>query len=69
MVNIHLSGSFHLGIQEGGIVIIAFHLCQCMVEWHKSNSTEIITNKVAWSQLPSTCVNVWWNGTNPIPLR
>jgi hypothetical protein len=39
MVNIHLSGNFYLGIQEGGIAIIAFHLCQCMVEWHKSNST------------------------------
>jgi hypothetical protein len=38
MVNIHLSGSFYLGIQEGGIAII-------------------------------TCVNVWWNGTSPIPPK
>jgi hypothetical protein len=40
---------FHLNnSQEGGIVTFAFHLCQCMVEWHESQSTYAI-KKVASS--------------------
>ncbi len=39
---VNTSFTFHLGIQEGGIAIVAFHLCQCMVEWHESHSIEVI---------------------------
>jgi len=36
---VNTSFTFRLGIQEKGIAIVAFHLFQCMVEWHKPNST------------------------------
>jgi hypothetical protein len=36
---VNTSFTFHLGIQENDIAIVAFHLCHYTVEWHKSNST------------------------------
>ncbi len=36
---------FHLGnSQQGGIVIVSFHLHQCMVEWHESHYTKVVKN-------------------------
>jgi hypothetical protein len=44
---------FHLGnSQQGGIVIVSFHLRQCMVEWHKSHSTKALTSMALSSSLP-----------------
>jgi hypothetical protein len=31
--------TFHWSIHEKGIAIVGLYLCQCMVEWHVSNST------------------------------
>ncbi len=44
---------FHLGNnQHGDIVIISFHLHQCMVEWHVTHSIEVIKNMALSYSLP-----------------